>query len=216
MGRAKGTRSSRSSQGSGGSTAASKKRASRSPSSAKSNLSAGTSSRSTGRKSREPRTSGPSGAQTSLLLTFGPQDSRAKTSQSQEGTEKRESTAEGQPFFLSLLAWLGKVAPEFSSSKTFQAFSARTPEEISALFSPRWPNSGMLWDGVCLTAGTSESPNRARESTLSDVIETGGAHPRYFLSPNAARGMLRRADAMGRPLFPPLRRSLEILAEKGR
>jgi len=36
---------------------------------------------------------------------------------------------------------------------------------------------------------------------------------KYFLSPNAAKGILRRADRMGRSLFPPLREALEILAK---
>jgi DNA (cytosine-5)-methyltransferase 1 len=71
----------------------------------------------------------------------------------------------------------------------------------------------MVLDGVCLTAGTSESPNHAKESTLLDVIETGEAPQRYFISPNAARGMMRRTDQMGRSLFPPLRKALEILAK---
>ena len=35
---------------------------------------------------------------------------------------------------------------------------------------------------------------------------------RYFLSPNAATGILRRADQMGRNLFPPFRSALEILS----
>jgi DNA (cytosine-5)-methyltransferase 1 len=72
----------------------------------------------------------------------------------------------------------------------------------------------MVWDGVCLTAKVSESPNHASESSLWDAIEKGPVPDRYFLSPNAAKGMMRRADRMGRKLFPHLRESLEILAEK--
>ena len=36
--------------------------------------------------------------------------------------------------------------------------------------------------------------------------------PRYYLSPNAARGILRRVESQGRNLFPPLKKSLEALA----
>jgi hypothetical protein len=68
---------------------------------------------------------------------------------------------------------------------------------------------------VCLTAKTSESPNRASASTLSGVIETGKVPDKYFLRASAAQGMLRRANQMGRPLFPHLRRALEILAATG-
>src|SRR5205823_6449630 len=72
---------------------------------------------------------------------------------------------------------------------------------------------GIAWDGVCLIAGTLESPSRVKESILSDVIETSKVQDKYFLSPNAARGMLRRVDQMGRSLFPPLRKALEILSK---
>ena len=50
--------------------------------------------------------------------------------------------------------------------------------------------SGILSAGVCLTAKTSESPNRAKESTLSGVIKTSKVPERFFLKPNAAKGML--------------------------
>ena len=115
--------------------------------------------------------------------------------------------------FLSLLDYLSKVAPEFSSSRTFQVSSLATTEGTSDSFFKRWPASGIVSDGVCLTAGSLESPNLVKESTLSGVIETGSVQPRYFLSPNAARGILRRAERMGRTLFPPLRQALEILSK---
>lgn len=114
---------------------------------------------------------------------------------------------------MSLLDYLSKVAPELLSSRTFQASSLATEDETSESSFERWPASGMVWGGACLTAGSLESPSHVRESTLSDVIETGEVPQRYFLSPNAARGMLRRVDRMGRSLFPPLRSALEILAK---
>jgi DNA (cytosine-5)-methyltransferase 1 len=55
-------------------------------------------------------------------------------------------------------------------------------------------------------------PQHIQGSLLIDVIEKGPVPRRYFLSPRAARGMLRRAGRMTRHLFPPLRRALEILA----
>ena len=102
--------------------------------------------------------------------------------------------------------------PLLLSSKTSQV-SFRAMEDMTSESSPgRWPSSGMAWHGGYLTAATSESPSPAKESSLSDVIETSDVPERYFLSPNAAAGMLRRADRMGRSLFRPLRRSLEILS----
>ncbi|MEA3188868.1 MAG: hypothetical protein QOD99_2698 [Chthoniobacter sp.] len=103
----------------------------------------------------------------------------------------RERGLEGSALdcFTTLLASLEKHAPELSYSKTLQVFLARTVDEILAPSSGRWPSSGILSAGVCLTAKTSESPNRAKESTLLGVIETSTVPDKYFLKTNAAVGM---------------------------
>jgi len=145
---------------------------------------------------------------------FGSPASHAKTSLLLEWENEMGSEVDNRGSFSSLLDSLEKHAPAFLCSRTCRVYSARTKAEISELFSGRWPNSGIASDGVCLIAKTSESPNRAVESTLLGVIETGKVHRRYFLSPNAARGCLRRAERMGRNLFPPLRESLSTLAQK--
>ena len=151
--------------------------------------------------------------QMSLFQMFGQEDSPAKTSRLRGWGRELGLKGKSLASFLSLLDYLKKDVPEFSSSRTFQVSSLATEEEISKSSFERWPVSGMAWDGVCLTAGISESPNHVSESTLSGVIETGEVPDRYFLSPNAARGMLRRTDRMGRNLFPPLRKALEILSK---
>ena len=69
-------------------------------------------------------------------------------------------------------------------------------------------NSGMAWRGECLTADFSASPSHAEDSTLLDIVETRPEQPQYYLSPNAAQGILRRAAAQGRNLFSPFKESL--------
>lgn len=147
---------------------------------------------------------------------YGSPVSHAKTSLLREWESETASAVVNQGSFSSLLDSLEKHAPAFLCSRTSRVFSARTKDEISGLYSGRWPNSGIASDGVCLIAKTSESPNRVIESTLLGVIETGKVHQRYFLSPNAARGCLRRAERMGRNLFPPLKESLSMLAQRDR
>src|SRR5271170_4912935 len=151
--------------------------------------------------------------QMSLFPMSGQADSRAKTSRLREWGLAQGLKGKNLDSFMSLCASLEKVAPELFSSRTFQVCSLATVDETSESLFARWPSSGMVWDGVCLTAGTLEFHSRAKESTLLDVIETGKGPLRYFLSQNAARGMLRRANRMKRPLFPPLRKALEILAK---
>ena|SRR5437899_2382387 len=150
--------------------------------------------------------------QTFLFPTYGQPDSHAKTSHLREEAREQGLEAHDLDSFMNSLASLEKDAPELFYSKTFTASFIRTEDEISKPLFELWPNSGILSDGVCLTAKTSESPSRAKESTLWGVIETGKVPQKYFLSPSAATGMLRRARKMGRNLFPPLKRSLEMLA----
>jgi len=161
------------------------------------------------------KTSSTSTQLTFLTPIFGLEDSPARTSRWRE--QGRELGLRGLDLdsFMNLLASLEKDAPELFYSKTFTV--CLTPIEEGTLESSfkRWPNSGILSAGVCLTAKTSESPSHASESTLSGVIETHEVPEKYFLSPSAATGMLRRAKQQGRNLFPPLRESLEQLAASG-
>ena len=153
--------------------------------------------------------------QTSLIQMFGPQDFRAKTSAWREWG--REMGLEGKSLdsFTSLCGSFEELYQEPSSLKTSMGFSLATEDETSPSYSRRWTNAGMVSHGVCLTVSTSESPNNAAGASLLECIETQEVGARYFLSPNAATGILRRADTMGRNLLPSFRQSLEILS-KGR
>ena len=142
--------------------------------------------------------------------TFGLEDSPVKTSRWREWATGQGLKENDLACFMTLLASLEKHAPELYCSKTLQASLVRTEETILPLSFKRWPSSGILSAGVCLTANTSESPNHANESTLLGVIETSTVPEKYFLNPNAARGMLRRANRMKRPLFHHLSKALDL------
>ena len=53
--------------------------------------------------------------------------------------------------------------------------------------------------GECLTLNFGASPSTARESSLSQVLESGGTY-RYSLSPRACAGILRRVKERGKCL----------------
>jgi hypothetical protein len=64
---------------------------------------------------------------------------------------------------------------------------------------------------------SSESPNDDGEysCSLASILESPSeVDSRYYLSPKAAAGILRRASARGKTLPEPLRRALEELASK--
>ncbi len=160
------------------------------------------------------KTSEPSTQQQSLVQTSGVEDSLAKTSPSPEWDPDQGLLEEELVSFMTLLDCLSSTAPELYCSKTLQGFSAHMKEETLPSSPARWPSSGILSDGVYLTANTSEFLSPVSESSLLGVIETGPVHSKYFLNPTAAQGIIRRTDRMGRNLFPPLRKSLEGLVKK--
>ena len=88
-----------------------------------------------------------------------------------------------------------------SSLRTYPDYFPPTVAEISPSYSRRWPSSGFTTSpGECWTADTSECPSDgAASSSLPDVLEAD-VHPRFYLSPRAAAGILRRAEKRGKAL----------------
>ena len=74
-----------------------------------------------------------------------------------------------------------------------------------------WSNAGMASPGGFLTHSFSEFPNDAAVCSLSEVLETE-AQPRYFLSPRACLGILRRAKNRGKTLPRQLQAALTTVA----
>ena len=72
----------------------------------------------------------------------------------------------------------------------------------------------LSWRTISLLAGeysmpnTGESPRDVRESTLSQILEVS-VPERYYLSPKACMGILKRAASRGKALPEVLRVALE-------
>jgi DNA (cytosine-5)-methyltransferase 1 len=75
-----------------------------------------------------------------------------------------------------------------------------------------WPNAGILWKDAFIAHSASTSPCDPIHSDLIKLIERNKPDLRYFLSPNAAEGILRRVDSQNKHLFPHLRSALERLS----
>lgn len=99
--------------------------------------------------------------------------------------------------------------PEFMKS----TWSSEKLDEIDfsdSTKSYKWPKAGMAWENTYLGGSVSPTPEKPISSNLLDVVETEKVGDRYYLTPNAAEGILRRVDNQGRKLFAPLRIALEI------
>ena len=74
--------------------------------------------------------------------------------------------------------------------------------------SMRWTDWGMVWNGRCLTAKISASPNPAKGCTLSDILMKD-AGEKYFLSPKQQERLLcKSARSPGRTRLLPGRGEL--------
>ena len=147
-----------------------------------------------------PTTTGPCCTRTSSSL-----EPPAKHSASPDS--EKDSTIREETSPLSFLGSLPGKNRNGSSGKTSRE-SSPTRRELSSPSSEGWMNSGMVWHGECWTRNTSESPKDAVVSLLSHVLETSEVPQKFFLSPKACAGILRRAEKRGKVLPPQLEAAL--------
>ena len=75
----------------------------------------------------------------------------------------------------------------------------------------KWAHGGVVSEGRCYECDAYPTPSSIIESSLLPLIEKKQENSIYFLTPNAAEGILRRVDHQKRTLFKPLREGLEKL-----
>jgi DNA (cytosine-5)-methyltransferase 1 len=130
--------------------------------------------------------------------------SRIRRGLQNDNASKKHSRGKRTFFLEALENWPGLNAP------------AKITGELSTVRRSRsklvWPNAGILWDGTFIAARTPPTLHAPNYCDLLSIIERARPDARYFLSPNAAEGILRRVDTQERHLFPPLRRALERLS----
>ena len=116
----------------------------------------------------------------------------------------------------------GKTFPEHSAATMEKTSGAclknlrKSPGEIQFLDLRIENGNGLVksWETVIPSHGErwtrniGESPNVARESTLSQILQVN-VPEKYYLSPKACLGILRRASARGKELPELLRKALE-------
>lgn len=79
-------------------------------------------------------------------------------------------------------------------------------------YSYRWKSGGCAWGHDVVEGAASVAPSKIIPSRFVDVLDPVIPPERYFLTPNAAAGIVRRADIVGRTLFPPMRKALDKMA----
>ena len=113
-----------------------------------------------------------------------------------------------------MLEFLTSLDPSGAYGKTCQVSSVVMEDGTLVPSSGRWSNSGMGSAIGCLTLNTSEYPKDVDVSLLLDVLETGNLPQKFYLSPLACAGILRRADKRGKKLPDLLQVALEATAKE--
>jgi hypothetical protein len=152
-----------------------------------------------------------------MQLTFLSEEPPASPSRSQDfakGLLTLEATS-----CLHLVQWLKDTSRGGSSGKTSPESCHLTADGILAPSSGCWQNSGMGLPTAFLTLNTCEwtgldglSLNDDGVCSLSDVLQNGAVPQRFYLSPKACAGILRRAEKRGKTLPPQLQHALEAAA----
>ncbi len=116
------------------------------------------------------------------------------------------------------------------SGKTCRELSAQTKAETLLKFSScllaltsTHPKGGAtlelhsarkgLLNGGYVMLNSTEYPNAVVESSLLQILETGPVDTRYYLSPRACQGILRRAEKRGKRLPQQLAETLTAQAQ---
>jgi DNA (cytosine-5)-methyltransferase 1 len=106
------------------------------------------------------------------------------------------------------------LAPDLKSGNATIRFDEIETELDEGHFQRRWKSGGCAFGNIIVEGSAPSAPTEIIKSSFVDALDESVPDDRYFLTPNAATGILRRADALGRNLFRPMRQALEILAKK--
>ena len=125
---------------------------------------------------------------------------------------EKDLKTQGEILHSPIVEYLTTLDPSGSFGKMCQVSSVQAEEGILGPSSGRWLNSGMGSATECWTLNTLESPKDADECLLSDILEIGDLPQKYYLSPTACAGILRRAKSRGKTLPSQLQHALETVA----
>jgi hypothetical protein len=153
--------------------------------------------------------------QTPAVFTSSQADSRAKTSQLPESEpaspEKDQDSSMKPPESLTLFS----ETEDGSSLRMFPDSFPATEALTSGSFSRRWPSSGFTTlPGELWTADTSECHSGGGEYSFLPGVLEATVPERFYLSPKAAAGILRRAERRGKRLPLALDKALRVLSER--
>lgn len=153
-------------------------------------------------------------------------DDWTKTDGDSEDADSHRYAAIGNAVSVPVIEWIASrisqvlcsVQPSLSDAlPAYASFSGHEWQALPEISEDsqqklKWGKSGLMWDGRFILADHRDAPCSPTPSSLYQIVEKSRVKDRYYLTPNAAEGILRRVDSNGRRLFQPLREALERLS----
>lgn len=155
----------------------------------------------------------------------------SKYTPNSDDTDTLRYTAVGNAVSVPVIEWLAKrVKDNIQSNKqdltpaqivkqnpNFAKFSLMDETALGNSFDNheekfKWPNAGVAYGKILICTTVPPCPSSCIKSNLYHLIEDS-SDSRYFLSPHAATGILRRVNRQGRTLYSPLHKALEKLSQ---
>ncbi len=103
------------------------------------------------------------------------------------------------------------LAAELRTNVQTQSLKSVMAEVQGDNFAYKWRSGGCAWGDTIIEATAAPAPTQPVHTEFRNALDPEVPPDHYFLTPNAAAGILRRAESVGRNLFPPMRQALTKL-----
>lgn len=119
----------------------------------------------------------------------------------------------GNSWAIPVIKWIGAQLDKYKKGKTeFHNWSEQLKPTQNSLNSDLYLVEGVLQMGISSYLNVSSIPNTLSESKLIELVETD-VPEKFFLSPQACRGILRRKKEKDQKMNPALEKLLSIISE---
>jgi len=105
------------------------------------------------------------------------------------------------------------IAPELRNGTRVVSFEAIADEIRAGTFIRKWKSGGVACRDMIIEGNASPAPSKIVKSLFVDALDAVRPDESYFLTANAAAGILRRVNSVGRTLFQPMSDALAKLVQ---
>ena len=106
-----------------------------------------------------------------------------------------------------------RIAPELRKQVQVLPFAQFADSIKDETFKRKWKNGGVACQDMIIEGNSSTAPSKIVPASFVDALDKTVPDDTYFLTNNAAAGILRRVATVGRTLFPPMHNALKKIVQ---